>query len=258
MKLFSRPDFIGIGGHRCGSTWLSIQLREHPDVFMPPTKELQFFSRKWERKWYSPLLRNSTGLSRAAYARYFSSSEAKGKIKGEITPAYSILLPSNISKIKAVLPEVKIIYVIRDPVDRVWSHIRKDYESATGRVLLEATDRMLIDFIRRREVTARTEYSKSLENWLQVYGEESLYVFQYEDIRSDPQGMINTVYSFLGLRSHSVDKEILKKRVNTFPSRKEMPELVREYVIEEFYPQKEELQTLLGQKILWGRSDAKA
>ena len=251
MSLKNTPEFIGIGGHRCGSTWLGKHLKAHPNIYMPPTKELHFFSRKWSLKWYSPVLMQSTFLSTKAYGRYFNAPEARGKIKGEITPAYSILPAPAIEKIKKIVPDAKIIYAIRNPVDRVWSHITRGFEKYANTSVELASEQMLIDYINAPGVSARTNYVMTLRNWIPVFGREAIFIYQYETIHDDPQGLLNQIFAFLDLPEFEIDPEKLKVRVNKFPVDRKIPQAVSQYITEKFCGQKDEIEEMIGLELLW-------
>lgn len=110
------PDFLGIGATKAGTTWLYQNLFAHPDIFMPTTKELHYFDRRFDEILY-------------VYTRKFK--DVKGKIKGEITPAYSILNIERIKFIHLLMPDVRLIFIMRNPIERAWSEaihnlLRKD------------------------------------------------------------------------------------------------------------------------------------
>jgi hypothetical protein len=100
-----RPHFLGIGAQKAGTTWVFENLRLHPEIFMPPPKEIHFFDREYPRGsgWYGDLFK-----------------DAATKICGEITPAYAILNSAEIGQIATFLPDVKIFFIIRNPMERGW------------------------------------------------------------------------------------------------------------------------------------------
>ena len=101
------PRFMGIGAHKAGTSWLHVNLQAHPQLFLPRQKELHYF----DSYFHSRTLR--------FYSGQFESADAK--IRGEITPAYSILSPKRIRFIRKIMPDVRLIFIMRNPIDRSWS-----------------------------------------------------------------------------------------------------------------------------------------
>jgi hypothetical protein len=133
----AQPDFLCVGIHKGGTTWLYQQLDSHPDFWMPPFKELHYFDQlgKVQRSG-SPRCRderdlrfldNMASLSAKPcmdlehYARLF---EAKGPLlSGDISPNYSTLSDDVIRRVIRYFPNIKVIFLARDPVERVCSHL---------------------------------------------------------------------------------------------------------------------------------------
>jgi hypothetical protein len=128
VRDFLLPDFVGIGGHRCGSTWLWKNLQNHSGIWMPATKELHIFDRRLRSKppWFS----NSPLAVRYYYRRFYFRSAARiGVVRGEITPAYMTFSASQVGFVKQVIPRARVLFMMRDPVERGWSHLGKDIPS---------------------------------------------------------------------------------------------------------------------------------
>ena len=139
------PDFLCIGAQKAGTSWLDVMLRQHPGVFLPPMKEVHFYDfiylpehRGWIRTGFRKHLRQARrarGLRRpisrgsrrcrgaqdAWYAAVFDHPDAAGRVTGEITPAYSILPAEGVARVRATNPAMKIVFIVRDPVDRALS-----------------------------------------------------------------------------------------------------------------------------------------
>ena len=100
-----KPNFLVIGAQRAGTTWLYECLREHPEIFLPETKELHYFDLNHEKgdEWYF---------------RHFEG--ASEKAIGEITPNY-YQYPGAIEKAHVLLPEAKFIFILREPKARAIS-----------------------------------------------------------------------------------------------------------------------------------------
>ena len=150
-------DFLCIGAQKAGTTWLDSALRQHPDIWMPPMKEVHYFDyvhRPDFRKWILWHLRYTAkrDLKKIVNIQFnqaldwnsikflvdlikhehiytdnwyrFIFSQCNNKLKGEITPEYSVIGVNGINHIKSLNSNVKIIYIIRDPIDRAWSQLK--------------------------------------------------------------------------------------------------------------------------------------
>src|SRR5262245_8764381 len=97
--------FLGIGAQKAGTTWLHENLRTHPVLSFPHGTEIHFWDAQRDRgiDWYRSL---------------FVSSD---RVEGEITPAYAILPPRQVAEIAATFPDLRLIYILRNPIDRAWS-----------------------------------------------------------------------------------------------------------------------------------------
>lgn len=100
-------NFLGIGAQKCGTTWLFELLSLHPQVRFPAGKEVHFWDGQRERgvDWYEGLF----------------EGQPPSVAVGEITPAYAILAPPIIAEVARAFPALRLIYLIRNPIDRAWS-----------------------------------------------------------------------------------------------------------------------------------------
>lgn len=150
------PDFVGIGAARSGTSWLYEVLDRHPSIWLPPIKELHYFDDPSRSKRYYSYLRMRliSGLwvrrpfsawdlqyffGRPCdewYSRLFEPGRRCGLLTGEITPAYAILDEAILERIQAINRQVKLIYLMRDPVMRCWSAVMKQ---GVARVLARKT-----------------------------------------------------------------------------------------------------------------------
>src|SRR5215207_5202714 len=148
------PDFIGIGAQKAGTTWLHRNLQAHPEIWMPKEKELHYFDEKikqrgwvfsrllgkrptdkrWRRQLGSRFKQASKERSRQNAAwdlRYFFGrpddgwyaslfEQGRGKVAGEATPDYAILDEEAIAHVHGLMPDAKIIFMMRNPIERPW------------------------------------------------------------------------------------------------------------------------------------------
>ena len=212
------PDFLGIGVPQGATTWLYENMRQHPEVYFPGKKELNYFTNRfiYPFSWYK---------------RAFE--EGKGLIKGEITAGYCALSKNQVEIVHQYLPEVKIFLNLRHPIDRVWSAARRVLGWKYER-LEDAPDDAFIDFFKRADVRSRTDYPRILDNWKACYGPNQVLVTFFEEMKVDPEGVLRKIFRHIGASTDLTLKTFpLKKKVNSNP-RLEIPERFRA-ILEERY-----------------------
>ena len=131
----AQPDFLCVGAQKGGTTWLFWQLDSHPDFWMPPVKELHYFDKLGRHDRVNPLrrrderdvrflenLRSLSAQSSIDLENYGRLFQPKGPLlSGDVTPAYSMLDEEIIEQITTCFPNLKVIFMARDPVARAWS-----------------------------------------------------------------------------------------------------------------------------------------
>lgn len=183
------PDFLGLGAQRAGTTWLDRLLRLHPDVYLPERrKEVHFFDQAFDRgtEWYERFFPPAGEASR--YRRI-----------GEITPRY-LYEPAAPGRIASLLPEVRMIVLLRDPVTRLYSqyglHVRD---------LGERRD--FPTYVREhREAFERGLYSHQLARYFERFDRERFLILIYEEAVAEPEAAIEAIARFL-----EIDPEPLRR-----------------------------------------------
>ncbi|ELR71213.1 sulfotransferase [Fulvivirga imtechensis AK7] len=177
------PDFLCIGSQKAGTTWLYENLRQHPDLFLPDRKELNYFSSKYR----------FFGMPLSAYSHYFQ--EAKG-MKGEITP-YENLPVRRIRFIKKIIPSLKLILIIRNPVDRMWASVLMYLVSAQKKQFEDISDKEFTRMFHEPDLFSRGDYPAILKNWRSVFPENQLHICFYDDLVSHPKQFLRDIFVFL-------------------------------------------------------------
>ncbi len=251
MSLLTRamPDFLGIGAQRAGTTWLWTHLRRHPQIWTPRRKELHFFDRH-------PLLgrgRVLTSLARARYAVWFVPGRVGGKVVGEVTPAYAALPGDRVALIASWMPRVRILYLLRDPVERIWSAAAKGFPRWAGGDLEHANDAALLSFIRLPEVSVRGDYVFALRTWRRHFPADQILACVSEQVFADPVPQLRRVFRFLGVDPDvPLDPAVLRGRVHVGDT-PPIPDRVRRLLEPLLYAQRDELESILGTTLPWGR-----
>lgn len=195
------PDFLILGGQRCGTTSLFHYLRAHPQVRPATGKELQYFTLHHGRgqRWY----------------RGHFPALSPGQVTFEASPYY-LFHPSVPARVAAALPEARFVVLLRDPVQRAWSHYRhtRAYgaEPLSFPEALAAEPRRLAAALRHGPDTrrahaalrnhsyaARGRYAEQLQRWFAHVPRERIHVVRSEDLYADPAGTYGELLRFLEL-----------------------------------------------------------
>ena len=188
------PDFLVIGGMRCGSTTLTNILNSQQAVFIPPVKEVHYFDQ-----------RNTSIDSLADYQRYFINA-SENQYLGEATPDY-LTSSGCASRIHRDLPDIKLIMILRDPVRRAWSHYR--FSMASGREIepfanaLNLEAERLAHPIHEHDIffsyQQRGRYIDHIEGYLKLFKREQLHIILLEDLNHDPDHTVKQLFEFVGI-----------------------------------------------------------
>jgi hypothetical protein len=175
------PDYIVLGAAKAGTSSIYRYLDQHPDVFVPTPKELKFFTGSGEHDVRE-------------YARYFAPNTDK-KITVEVSSDYLYSGESTPRTIKKIIPDVRLIAILRDPVERGFSDFcmdvrrgkqQKDYRKALrGRFRFRYRDQGL--------------YHKQLSRYIDVFGRDRIAIFFFEDLKRDTTGFMRGFYRHIGV-----------------------------------------------------------
>ena len=186
------PNFLVIGAMKSGTSSLAYHLRRHPDVFMSPEKELKFFNDRYDRglDWYRSQFREGTGAP----------------VIGEATPSY-MYDPIAIDRMARIVPEARLIAILRDPVDRAYAHYwhavtRKREPLSFAAAIAAEPDRLAtLPQAQRRSLAYldRGRYCEQLQRVCARFPREQLHVAVFEDLRDGPTEVLRRAAEFLGV-----------------------------------------------------------
>ena len=180
------PDFLGIGAQKSGTTWLHVNLQLHPEIFMPEQKELHYFDSVPHRGWYY-------------YRSQFNGHD--GRKCGEITPAYGILPRATIRDIHRERPDLKLILLLRNPIERAWSGATMDLADRHGRTVAEIPQHEFEAYLRTQGSIQRGTYSAIIDRWTEFFPSEQLFVGFFESIQEQPEQLFRAVLDPIGVSS---------------------------------------------------------
>jgi hypothetical protein len=225
------PAFLVVGAQKSATTWLQRMLQAHPDVWTPREKELHYFDEKlWnpqvelrrhlrgdrpeDERWRRQV-RHQLKLYRARptlagvgwnlryflgrrsddwYARLFRPGA--GHVTGEVTPEYSALPVERVRHVASIMPDVRIILIVRHPVERAWSHAVM--ERIRKRSQMPSSAELQAHFTSDRS-RRLTDYLQMIATWGGELPPEQVFLGWFEDVHFHPQALLRRVYAFLGL-----------------------------------------------------------
>ncbi|MFI5121833.1 MAG: sulfotransferase family protein [Vicinamibacteria bacterium] len=176
------PNLIVIGAQKCGTSVLHYYLSLHPEVSMSKPKELNFFieERNWPRglDWYK------------------AQFDADARVRGEASPNYTAFpqhegVPERMA---SVVPDAKLIYMVRDPLERIAAHWVHNYAKRREKGTLAET---LVH--PNTSYVTRSLYAMQLERFLEHYPKEQILVFQQSDLRNRRMETLRQVFEFIGV-----------------------------------------------------------
>ena len=191
------PNFLIIGSQKAGTTSLYHVLKQHPQIFMADKKEINFFFKDEE---------HARGAK--AYSQYFTDC-ANQLACGEASPGY-ICHPEAPTRIHALLPDVKLILTVRDPIKRAisqyWDNRRHLNEFHT---FAEAVDNYLSDEYHPDEIGyfSRGVYMRYIRNCLEYFPRENLLILPFEEMISDPEDFYKRIFTFLGVGADFISED---------------------------------------------------
>ena len=253
------PDFIIIGAAKCGTTSLYDYMIQHPDIYSASRKEIHYFDL------------HRTGWYRSNFPTIFFKKRVKNNNKqfvtGEATPNY-LFFPNVPKEVHKMCPNVKLIILLRNPVDRAYSH----YHHQIRKKLLppRENERENLSFddavksekerldgeweniykdksypnekFRNFSYLSRGNYFEQIERWMEYFPKKQFLIIKTEELNTDTQNILNKVFTFVGVTNFQV-KDLKKLNTGKY---EEMKKTTKEYLIEYFKPQNQKLSKLLN------------
>ena len=254
------PDFIIIGASRSGTTSLYEYLNQHPSIIRGVGKEIHYFDKNFGRgiKWYKSFFPTKRKKSKL-------EEKHKGKcLTGESTPRY-LYHHHAPKRVFQLLPNVKLIVVLRNPIDRAYS--RYEQQAAVGleelsfEDAIEQEENRITDdmkkmekdenfysvYFYRKAYKTMGIYVNQLRRWFEYFPREQFLILKSEDLRSNPAQVYNQTIEFLGLPKHELDS-FKAYRMRKYPT---LSEKTREKLSDFFRQYNEQLYQLLGRNFDW-------
>jgi hypothetical protein len=192
-RVLRDPDFLIIGAPKAGTSWLKRALRRHGDIF-GPDGEVRYFSHALDR----PV---------EAYLAELAATVTQGvarPIIGEKSPQYLIMDDERIGLCAALFPRVKLICMLREPVERAWSHLRHS-----------PAVRYDLPFLQTRESGVSLEtilsyglYARHLRRWAKHFPPEQFLLVDHSRVMAEPDAVHRQTLEFLGAPIKPLDRGV--------------------------------------------------
>ena len=187
------PHFLGLGTQKGGTTSLQKLLEQHPGVYLPPCKEVHYFSLHFQQptSWYA--------------AHY--NAARQGQQRGDITPFY-LFHPDVPARIHKLLPHARMIVLLRDPVERALSQVfharRHGFEPLKVEDALAAETERLASgnaySFQKHSYVARSRYLEQLDRYEALFPKRQMLVLKSEELFTNTVTVWNEIQKFVGLR----------------------------------------------------------
>jgi hypothetical protein len=254
------PDFVIIGAQKCGTSSLYAYLTQHPNVMPALEKEVHYFDSNYDKgiAWYKAHFVTS------AYRAVQSFRTGQKTITGEASPYY-LIYPHAPARLRAVLPAAKLIVLLRNPVDRAYSHYQ--HQVARGRESLSFEDALRAEqkrldgeyerMMRDEHYTSfahahysyllRGIYADQLALWFEVFPREQFLVLSAESLFADASVAVKQTLAYLELPYREIDVS-QKRNARSYSS---MNASTRRLLVDYFRPHNARLYELLNDSFEW-------
>jgi len=236
------PDFLIIGAPRCGTSQFYASLCRHPRIVRAARKELHYFDWHYDKGpgWYASLF----------------PSVPEGSITGEATPRY-LAHPKGAGRVARDLPDVKLIVLLRDPVDRAYSHyhllrrrgLRQSFEEVIDKEEAWLAENTL-EGVAPTNLLITGMYVEHLKRWHTYFPVEQILVLHSADFFRRMRKTLKVAHEFLGLPPHQTTLRTRQSVPHYEPMRPETKEQLERF----FAPHNERLYEYLGRDFGWRRS----
>ena len=251
------PDFIIIGSMKCGTTSLYYDICEHPCVSPAAYDEIGFFDSNFHLglNWYRSMFPTKRRIEDIRRKEGVA-------ITGEDTPFY-FWNPVAAKRIQKLLPNIKLITILRNPIDRAYSEYQDVVSSESNSPSFETFIENEIN-TRRKDSSLITEenfeifnqknsyllkgiYVDQLKIWAGLFPKEQIFTLSTENLNSEPITALESVFQYLNLPDYKIKNTQRQKQKKYVP----MNSQTRKILIEFFKPHNERLFKFIGKKFDW-------
>lgn len=237
-----RLDFLVMGAQKSGTTALAYFLMQHPEIYIPAEKEMHFFDD-------DAFFKSCGSVDYTEYHKDFDAPPG-ARVVGEATPIYMYWRPAT-ERIKQYSPSIKMIFILRNPIDRAYSHyrwlqkvMRNESLPFSVAIRLERIRRLrrFPRQTRKYSYIDRGYYARQIKRLLQYFSLSQMLFIKTEDLRDNHESTLYRVFDFLGVSRISYIKPAIVND-NQYPP---MSESDRMYLSKKFEKDIKDLEKLLA------------
>ena len=254
----SLPDFIIIGTARSGTTSLFYNICEHPSVIPAAYDEVGFFDSNYHLgiNWYRSMFPTKKHMEKV-------KKNTKFAMTGEDTPFY-IWSPTVARRILKIIPNVKLIVLFRNPIDRAYSNYHLGIRAGSENLSFEDAIQSELDSLKNskiksdddvkkytipRSYIAKGFYADQLKIWLKLFKSKQLFITSTEDFESNANNTLNKIYDFLEIPQINL-KNLEKHKVASYPP---MKDETRKFLVDLYKIHNEELFRMISKEFDWNK-----
>lgn len=261
--------FLSVGAMKAGTTWLYEQLKNHPDIYFTPEKEIHYFADKVgienqleyklrilklktilnkyhkgnatylskhldEIEWYS-IYANKEYIDNEWYTNLFSLKKNE-MFSADFSNLYCQMNEEGWQNVRAVSKNVKVIYTLRDPLKRLWSHYK--FHMKWVNMEDQALDVGFEHFkclLEQHFFWINAEYVENYKLLRKSLNEDELMILYFEDFRENPEEMLRKVQDFLAIDTIPINSHSVTEKVNATKDFK-LPKKWKEYMQKKLKP----------------------
>ena len=250
------PDFIIIGSMKCGTTSLYYDMCEHPCASAAARDEIGFFDSNFHLglNWYRSMFPTKGQIEDIKHKEGVA-------ITGEDTPFY-FWNPIAAKRIQKILPNIKLIIILRNPIDRAYSEyqdlVSRESNSPSFETFIEneintrkkgiiITEENFEIFNQNDSYLLKGIYVDQLKIWTKLFPKEQIFTLSTESLNSEPTASMESVFQYLNLPDYKIKNTQHQKQKKYTP----MDSQTRKLLIEFFKPHNERLFKFIGKKFDW-------
>ena len=245
------PNFIIVGTVRSGTTSLYYNICEHPSVISAAYDEIGFFDSNYHLgiNWYRSMFPSEKEMSEV-------KNKTGSSLTVEDTPFY-FWKEEAIKRIFKIIPNVKIISIFRNPIDRAYSNYNLGLRAKTEELEFEDAIDDEINFLRkhtfresidrRRSYISKGMYEKQIEMWFNVFPREQIHILSTEDMQKYPKDTLQKIFGFLELKEYNIKNPQRQKHANY----EKMNEETRKKLLKFYKPHNEKFFEVVQKRFDW-------
>ena len=201
-------DFIGIGFPKSATSWVAEVLKTHPDIYIPSQKELWFFLTENINNF--GVMPNNHNKNLEWYLRQFKNARTD-QLLGEFTPTYIYDL-NGLLKLKAAFPDVKLIIVIRNPIELIYSQYYYMKSSVADRISFSLNDIFTSPF--GQSLLNYGKIGTHLRNVFKIFSRDKIFVRALDQVKENKELFFQDLCSFLKVDSKQIQTKMINKKSN--------------------------------------------